>query len=461
VPTEVTAAAPLRDLLVAAAAAPAEASVRPASATIPEAKKPAGRPLVGCSGAAATGGKNSKGALNSRQPTLLLLALLLGLAIGARVYVKSHPAVPGGLGARVTRAWHAAAGAVQAAGAHTATLADAAAAGAVAAARTSGAGAAAAARAAGGQAVGAARAVGAVGLQALSDLREFYHELFQAGHRTQQATSGSAVGGVAAHGGGVAAQQAARPASTASWEDAGAWDTEDLAALLPPGSAWKRVAEDISKRLRRSSGANGAREHAAVLLLGCGTAGDCAAAAAALGALRGVSRGCALQLEGVELAATATAPGGGGGEAAGAAMHAAISPVVGRCPSALVVLRDAQLLPIDALPALHAALADGGNAALRGAFVLLLQLGSAADARAAALGDPAEVSAWLQGLLFEDTLAPELASIADQQRATQVLEPMLHALRQRVDLAALLRLSAAGEEEASADAEAEAVAAAA
>ncbi|KIY97277.1 hypothetical protein MNEG_10684 [Monoraphidium neglectum] len=224
----------------------------------------------------------------------------------------------------------------------------------------------------------------------------------------------------------------------------GHWDASEIVALLPDGAAWQEVAADIAERLRGDGAAAAAApgRKGTGLLLRCVTAAGCAESAAALGELSGPPPGCTLQLDGAAF----------GGSAAGspaAALQAALAPFLRRCPAGLVVLRDAQLLSLDALPALHSALSElggfqhgGAVDASRAAYALLYRGGGAAAARHAARMEPAEAAAALKAEFFEGLLGAELARAADAERASSVLAPMLRALRRRVDFAAPLRLGA-------------------
>ncbi|KAI8472611.1 MAG: hypothetical protein J3K34DRAFT_519645 [Monoraphidium minutum] len=236
------------------------------------------------------------------------------------------------------------------------------------------------------------------------------------------------------------------------------WDAAQIAALLPEGAAWRELAEDVAERLNGGGGATaagGAGRKGAGLLLACATAADCAGAAAALGGLSGPRPGCVLQLDGLEFSSDGAAAAG----APAAALQGALAPFLRRCPAGLVVLRDAQHLGLEALPALHSALSELGGFqhggpvdASRGAYVLLAQLDSAAAAAAAAAAEPADAGARLKALFFDEVLGAELGAAPDAARAGGVLAPMLRALRRRVDFAAPLRLSAAAAAEAAEEA---------
>lgn len=362
------------------------------------------------------------------QPTLLLIALLVGLAFGARLYLQSNQnGSHASVAAQVSSAGAAAVGLARSASVRASDAAQAAALRAADAAQAAALRAADAARGAGARATAAAAAAGGVGWQALSDARELYQTLYDSARNGIEATVAGATG--------QAAQ--AQPG----------WEASEIAALLPEGSAWQRTAAAVADRLRRGG-------KSTVLLLGCGTAADCAAAADALAALRGVPAGCSLRVEGFELAAAANT--GAGGPAAAAQLQAALKPFAGRCPSGLVVLRDAQLLPPDMLPALH-----GASSGARGpAIALLAQLPSPADARAAALGEPSEVDTRLRATVLDEGLGVAVSHLPDQERATKVLAPVLRALQRRVDFAVPLRLGREAAEEAEAQVHAEAAAAA-
>lgn len=266
--------------------------------------------------------------------------------------------------------------------------------------------------------------------------------------------------------------------------DSTSWSASDIAALLPEGAAWDDVAADIAERLREGScgdGGGGCGEDGSSLartggpstgrkgtglLLGCATDSDCEAAAAALPKLRGVPPGCALRLDGASFAREAADLGGGGGDgeqalASAAALQAALASFLPRCPTGLVVVLNAQRLPIESLPALHSALSELGGFqhggpvdASRAAYALLARLPSADQARrGAALGDPSEVASWLKDAFFEGMLEPRLVGMRDQERATAVFAPMLRALRRRLDFAVPVRMSTGAVEAADAEGE--------
>lgn len=267
---------------------------------------------------------------------------------------------------------------------------------------------AAAAKQAGARAAAAAAAAQSIGLQALDGAQQRLGEvqgwaLSNAANVYDQVTAAT----LRLPGFSRAAEQAA----------GGAWDAAEIAAILPEGAAWGGVAADIAHRLN-------AQRAAATLLLACATEGDCADATAALAALRGTPSGC-VQL--LDAAAMAEGP---------------LAAFVESCPlGGLLVLRDAQRLPPEAVPSLRVVPPAG-------AIVLLVQLRSAVDARGAAMGDPSESAAWLKDMYFNGMLGSELQGLQDAERAGAVLLQELQALRDRVEFAAPVRLSAAAQVQA-------------
>ena len=253
---------------------------------------------------------------------------------------------------------------------------------------------------------------------------------------------------------------------------AGGWDAAEIAAILPPGRAWAELAEDVAERLRANSGAGGnggaAGRKAVGLLLGCALTTDCAAAADALARLRGPPPGCSLLVDAHEISAQ---PRG----AAAATLQARLAPFLRRCPTGLVVVAAAQLLPLEALPALHSALSElggfqhGGRVdATRAAVALVVQLPSASEARAlAGASDAADAARELKELYFDDVLGAA-AGIDDDDGASdgdgdggdsqagaggeedrgRKYAPVVRALRRRFDFAAIARLSPAAAAEA-------------
>jgi hypothetical protein len=256
---------------------------------------------------------------------------------------------------------------------------------------------------------------------------------------------GLASGGKTGGGGGGA------PAAAAV---AAAWDAAEIAALLPKGAGWEELAADVAERLRRGSDgaghAAGAGRKGVGLLLACAARADCDRAADALPGLKGVPPGCVLKLDGGDYSSDAASPA--------AMLQAALAVFLKRCPAGLVVLQDAQMLALEALPALHSALSELGGFqhggpvdASRGVYVLVTHVPSASDARRAARGEPGAADAWLKELFFEGQLGADLDARDDQENTQAVLGPMLRALRRRIDFAAPLRLGP--ESEAGADQE--------
>ncbi|WIA19400.1 hypothetical protein OEZ85_004020 [Tetradesmus obliquus] len=227
-----------------------------------------------------------------------------------------------------------------------------------------------------------------------------------------------------------------------------AWAPEVLAGILPEGQTWAELAGDISERLRTPAAA---RSHkATALILACGSAEDCAEAAAALAVLPPRGEACSLALNASRLA---------GSDQPAAALQASLAPFLRRCPAGLVLLQDAQQLPVAAVPALQNGLSelggfqhDGFVDGSKAAYALLLQLPaqdvmaatSAADA-AAASASIKETFFYLQQQLLEEQQQEEEQS-PELEQALGVASRALKALHRRIDFAAPVKLGTATEE---------------
>jgi hypothetical protein len=234
----------------------------------------------------------------------------------------------------------------------------------------------------------------------------------------------------------------------AGLQDPTAWAPEVLAGILPDDEHWTDLAGDISERLRTPAAA---RSHkATALILACGSAEDCAEAAAALAVLPPRGEACSLLLNASRLV---------GSDQPAAALQAALAPFLRRCPAGLVLLQDVQQLPVAAVPALQNALSelggfqhDGFVDGSKAAYALLLQLpaqevmaaASAADA-AAASSSIKESFFYLQHQLLDEQQQQGQEQGADEQ-ATGVAGRALKALHRRIDFAAPVKLGTATEE---------------
>lgn len=231
-------------------------------------------------------------------------------------------------------------------------------------------------------------------------------------------------------------------------QDPTAWAPEVLAGILPEGQTWAELAGDILERLRTPAAA---RSHkATALILACGSAEDCAEAAAALAVLPPRGEACSLALNASRLA---------GSDQPAAALQASLAPFLRRCPAGLVLLQDAQQLPVAAVPALQNGLSelggfqhDGFVDGSRAAYALLLQLpaqdvmaaASAADA-AAASASIKETFFYLQQQLLEEQQQEEEQS-PELEQGRGVASRALKALHRRIDFAAPVKLGTATEE---------------
>ena len=117
-----------------------------------------------------------------------------------------------------------------------------------------------------------------------------------------------------------------------------AWSADSLSSILPAGTHWAEVAEDIAAQLRKP--AHDRSNKAPALLLACASAEDCDEAAAALAMLPPKGEACALTLESRSLQDTAS---GAAGQPA-AALQAQLAPFIRKCPAGLVVLRGVQVM---------------------------------------------------------------------------------------------------------------------
>lgn len=228
-----------------------------------------------------------------------------------------------------------------------------------------------------------------------------------------------------------------------------AWAPDALYSILPPGDRWHELSVDITDKLRSPAAQRSYK--ATAMLLACATAEDCRVAAAALSQLPPHSAKCTLQLDAHALAA--------GSEQPAAALQAALAPFLKRCPTGLVLLQQAEQLPVAAVPALHNALSElggfqhGGSVdSSRAAYALLMQMPVQAIFAAAASPDTSKTADIIKEAFFN-----KQKELLHQQRPQQqdstageawgVIDRALRTLHRRIDFAAPVKLGKAAEAE--------------
>eukprot|EP00879_Flechtneria_rotunda_P010896 GHRR01011387.1.p1 GENE.GHRR01011387.1~~GHRR01011387.1.p1 ORF type:complete len:497 (+),score=185.06 GHRR01011387.1:77-1567(+) len=229
--------------------------------------------------------------------------------------------------------------------------------------------------------------------------------------------------------------------------DQSAWAPEVLASVLPSGQQWQDLAADMSEKLRLPPLQ---RNHKGIgIILACESGQDCTQTVAALAALPPQGDVCTLLVNSTDIA--------GEPSQAAAALQAQLAPFLLRCPTGLVVLLQAERLPVAAMSAVQNALSElggfqhGGRVdSTQAAYVLLLQLPAQDVAAAAAAQDTASASDMIKGAFFN--IKQQQLQEQQQQQQEQLagtwaaVSRSLKAFHRRIDFAAPIKLGAAATE---------------
>jgi hypothetical protein len=220
-----------------------------------------------------------------------------------------------------------------------------------------------------------------------------------------------------------------------------------VAELLPAGSQWQDLAQDISDLLNRPLAD---RTKGSAILVACGSPEHCQAILSSLSdlpqqqqqhggdqAAESDSNNCLLQLSAPAYPSAAD-------------LQAALAPFLRSCPTGQVLLQQLEQLPLPAWPALLNALSElggfqhGGTVdATRAAYLLVLQLPHEVLA-AAAEEDPLAAQKLLKGQVLEllrqkGTRAAAADATAAADAMIDDVEALARAIHRRLDFAVAAR----------------------